>query len=122
MLNKVVIYAHLFASHFFKDYHPDLVAVILKLGALEVLANLGLQLGPFRLEDPAHQVDQVSQLITFTWNEISILKKQKTKKHHHFGVGNIQQLCNMFFFFQFNYLKKMNLWKKKTMTEYHFLL
>lgn len=35
-----------------------------RLDALEVLANLGLQLGPSRLEDPAHQVDQVNQLIT----------------------------------------------------------
>lgn len=49
---------------FLGDYHPDLVAVILKLGVLEVLANLGLQLGPSLLEDPAHQVDQVDQLIT----------------------------------------------------------
>lgn len=47
----------------FKDYHPDLVAAMSRLDALEVLANLGLQLGPSRLEDPAHQVDQVNQLI-----------------------------------------------------------
>lgn len=37
---------------------------MLRLDALAVLANLGLQLGPSLLEDPAHQVAPVDRLIT----------------------------------------------------------
>lgn len=46
----------------------DLVAVIQRPGVLGVLGSLGLQLGPSRLADPAHQEGRVHQLIKSKYN------------------------------------------------------